>query len=94
MVNFDTPSKKNIEEIAEIISFHDVRNVDETDEAIATALARILQSGGVDGDHHKAWVLDQVARILAGDAYPALVKYVKDGEDGPDTYGWDEGIPP
>ncbi len=22
--------------------------------------------GGIDGDHHKAWVLDQVARILKG----------------------------
>lgn len=30
------------------------------------ALHYIFQYGQIDGDHHKAWVLDQVARILSG----------------------------
>jgi hypothetical protein len=30
------------------------------------ALHYILKYGGIDGAHHKTWVLDQVARILHG----------------------------
>lgn len=30
------------------------------------ALLYIEHYGGIDGDHHKAWVLDQVVRILHG----------------------------
>jgi len=30
------------------------------------ALLWIEKYGGIDGDHHKAWVLDHVARILHG----------------------------
>jgi len=75
--------------------------------------------GHIDGDHHKTWVLDQMARIIKGT--PVIVKLAKwkdgqeeyrintgepskkykdwviemcDGEDGPDTYGYDEGIAP
>jgi len=88
------------------------------DEQIAAALNRITQSGGVDGAHHKQWVLDQVVRILTAcpevsrvgtdcrgnpftypslgesDEYRAWIAAYNAGEDGPDTYEWDEGIPP
>lgn len=57
------------------------------------ALAIISSYGGIDGAHHKQWVLDQVVRVLADD-YEAWVRKQKDGEDGPDTYGWEEGIAP
>ena len=30
------------------------------------ALLYILKYGGIDGSHHKDWVLDQIARILNG----------------------------
>jgi hypothetical protein len=50
--------------------------------------------GGTDGDHHKAWVIDQMMRALKGTDYAAWVVSMMDGEDGPDTYGYDEGIPP
>ena len=30
------------------------------------AMYYIGQYGGIEGDHHRAWVLDQVARILNG----------------------------
>lgn len=75
--------------------------------------------GMCDGDSHKAWVMDQVARILNGTPvtvverrwddgttvldvdlgeptaeYLEWVRQTNHGEDGPDTYEWDEGIPP
>jgi hypothetical protein len=61
---------------------------------IAEALRMIQRYGGIGGDHHKAWVLDQVVRILAGNRYEQLVAHSKDGEDGPNTYSWDTGIAP
>ena len=59
-------------------------------EAIEIAVAY----GSTDGAHHKAWVIDQMVRRLAGKHYNAVVKYAKDGKDGPDTYEWDVGIAP
>jgi len=61
-----------------------------TEKAIELA----VRYGGIDGDHHKAWVIDQMVRALAGDGYEELVREAKAGEDGPETYSWDEGIPP
>lgn len=83
------------------------------------ALWYIGSYGGFDGEHHKAWVLDQVARILHGTpvirrearwsngeselrvrldeptaAYRKWVRELCDGEDGPDTYDYDEGVAP
>lgn len=64
------------------------------DERIQAALDLALSYGGIDGDHHKAWVIDQMVRALTVDDYEEWVKAAQDGEDGPDTYEWDEGIPP
>ncbi len=75
--------------------------------------------GGFDGEHHKDWVLDQVARILHGtpviveearwenghtelrystgeptEAYHEWVADIRNGEDGPETYGYSTGIAP
>ena len=58
------------------------------------ALDFIAENGGVDGDHHKQWVLDQVVRILAGDGYRRWVWDYQNGEDGPHTFEWDEGTAP
>lgn len=82
------------------------------------ALEYIRVYGGIDGAHHKTWVLDQVARILNGapvkvtqarwidgtteyryevGSSPKYKKWVKElcaGEDGPNTYDYDEGIAP
>ncbi len=57
------------------------------------ALDFIMEWGGIDGGHHKQWVLDQLVRILADD-YDAWVVEAKAGEDGPESYDWDEGIAP
>lgn len=67
---------------------------EELQARIDAAIAFAVQHGVVVGDHHKAWVIDQMVRILAGDKYEHIVKEAKDGEDGPDTYDWDEGLSP
>ena len=61
---------------------------------IETAIGIAVQYGGIDGDHHKAWVIDQMVRILAYDKYESIVAEAKSGEDGPNTYAWNEGIAP
>jgi hypothetical protein len=58
------------------------------------ALSIARQYGGIDGKHHKAWVIDQMCRALLGNKYEQFVADAKAGEDGPETYDWDEGIAP
>lgn len=64
------------------------------DDRITRAITIAVQSGGADGSHHKAWVVDQMVRILAGEKYDEIVRAAKDGEDGPDSYEWDCGVAP
>ncbi len=71
-----------------------VSKVGELNKRMSTALNLIVRYGGIDGAHHKQWVLDQVLRVLSGEKYDELVAYANDGEDGPATYEWDEGIAP
>lgn len=66
----------------------------EQKKRIDKALFVAIEHGGTDGDHHKAWVIDQMVRALAGKDYEHIVALAKMGQDGPDTYEWDEGIPP
>jgi len=60
----------------------------------ADALELLLRYGGIDGGHHKQWCIDQVVRILTDENYENFVAWACDGEDGPDTYDWDEGTAP
>ena len=60
----------------------------------ALALLVAVKYGGVDGGHHKDWVIDQMVRHLAGDDYEEMVKEVCCGCDGPNTYEWNIGIAP
>lgn len=60
------------------------------EEAIEIA----VRFGGIDGGHHKAWVIDQMVRALSGDKYEQVVSDACSGEDGPCTYEWDCGIAP
>ena len=66
------------------------------DEKVKKALDFIHKWGGIDGGHHKQWTLDQLVRILTSDniEYKEWVEIYQAGEDGPDTYEWDEGIAP
>ena len=66
------------------------KQTDRVKEAIDLA----VRYGSIDGDHHKAWVIDQMVRALAGDDYDKIVKRACVGEDGPNTYTWETGIAP
>ena len=44
------------------------------------------------GYNHKAWVIDQMVRVLAGDRYDDIVRDACDSEEGPDIYEWDCGV--
>lgn len=70
---------------------------------IHRALQIAYECGNVDGAHHKQWAIDQMVRALCGqrpgyvdptDEYVSWVREFRDGEDGPDTFEWDEGIAP
>jgi len=64
------------------------------EDKIADALQIALEYGGIDGAHHKDWVIDQMVRALTGHDYSSFVINARAGEDGPDTYEWDVGIAP
>ena len=64
------------------------------EEEIKKALYFAFNYGSIDGEHHKTWVIDQMVRVLTGLSYDDWVATHNDGEDGPDTYEWDEGIAP
>lgn len=67
----------------------------ETDtERVQIALELLANYGQEDGQHHQRWVIDQAVRILAGNGYEQWIADYRDGEDGPETYSWDEGIAP
>ena len=67
---------------------------DRVKQGVVRALDLAVRYGGIDGEHHKAWVIDQMVRALAGDGYDELVRKARAGEDGPETFEWDEGIAP
>jgi hypothetical protein len=64
------------------------------ESSVEEALKLAFYYGGVDGDHHKTWVIDQMVRSLTGDKYEEWISRYQEGEDGPNTYSWDEGIAP
>lgn len=66
----------------------------DANNRIGVAIDLAVKYGGIGGDQHKAWVIDQMVRALAGDGYAAVVREACSGDDGPDTYEWDEGIAP
>lgn len=69
-------------------------DIHETREEVNAAIEIAVKYGGIDGAHHKQWVIDQMVRILAGDRYDAIVAEAKGGEDGPETYSWEVGEAP
>ena len=44
------------------------------EENMNKAIELGVQYGGIDGAHHKDWVIDQMIRVLAGDRYDEIVK--------------------
>ena len=58
-------------------------------ERIEQAMEFINEYGHIDGAHHKQWVLDQIARVLLGDAYTEWAAPHSD-----EWGGWEVGIAP
>ena len=67
---------------------------DKAKDKIKKATDIIYLYGGIDGGHHKQWVLDQVVRILLGDKYTDWVTEYSKDDLGDFVYEWDEGIAP
>lgn len=68
--------------------------LDTQDDRVLVALRYAVTYGQVDGEHHKSWVIDQMVRTLLGAAYEEFVDRWSEGEDGPETYHWEEGVAP
>lgn len=54
------------------------------------AAAIALEYVDVEGAHHKQWVIDQMLRLIAGEAYTTIVQQYE-AETG---QTWDTGIAP
>jgi len=96
VINIETGERVGIVEDPQSIA-EDKRRIKELEAEnakIKVAKEIILEYGGIDGDHHKQWLLDQTLRILCGDDYELVLNAWRLGEDGPFTYEWDEGIAP
>ncbi|GLY32086.1 hypothetical protein [Kineosporia sp. NBRC 101731] len=70
------------------------RRPDTDTDRVELALELLYEFGQTDGDHHQKWINDQLVRMLTGDDYEGWVEDYQAGEDGPETYSWDEGIAP
>jgi hypothetical protein len=68
--------------------------VKTNEDRIQQAINLAISYGGIDGSHHKTWVIDQMLRVLTGNLYDKSIAEARSGEDGPETYDWDVGIPP
>lgn len=55
-------------------------------------MEEIVNGNGGDGDHHKNYHFDQLARKLLGDKYQEWRNDFQFDEDGEMIYDWDEGI--
>lgn len=64
------------------------------EDKMVECLSLAVNYGQINGASHKAWVIDQIVRVLTGKKYDTLVVKAKAGEDGPETYKWDCGIAP
>ena len=61
---------------------------------IDKALEIGFRYGGIDGAHHKQWVIDQMLRALAGEHYDDMVEDMNTEDGDPNAYQWDVGISP
>ena len=66
-----------------------VRALNELRGRVKRALETAWHAGQIEGDHHKAWVIDQMVHHLLDVGYDAFVaEYQKEG------HSWSKGTPP
>jgi hypothetical protein len=69
----------------EVIHFRSSKEVsDMTEDRTKKALEFAVRYGGIDGAHHKTWVIDQMVRALTG--CPMVEKQAVDVNGEPYTY--------
>lgn len=61
---------------------------------IEQALQIAAEWTGIDGAHHKQWVIDQMVRALTGDGYAEWVHHYNNPGFDAEYDTWDEGIAP
>lgn len=61
-----------------------------TTDPVALSVSIAFTFGQVAGDHHKAWVIDQMVRKLTGDQYQMFVDAYENGGE----YEWGTGVAP
>lgn len=64
------------------------------EDRVQWALMVAAEFAGYDGSRHKQWVIDQMVKALTGDKYEEWVRKFNSGDEGPDTYLWEEGMSP
>lgn len=89
-VDLPDPENESLNTEEGLSQFLTVNTIEGAEEALRLA----FENGGYDGAHHKMWVIDQMCRALTGENYDSFIAHAKQGEDGPETYEWDEGIAP
>lgn len=67
-----------------------MKDADRLARRAQRAVNLIGRYGGIDGEHHKTWLIDQVMRVLLGAAEYRAFRKDREAAD----YGWDEGCPP
>ena len=65
----------------------------ELEWRIDAALAIAYEYAEIDGAHHKAWIVDQIVRVLLG-APEEYEAFVANYNSTPDLPEWDEGVAP
>lgn len=66
------------------------------EKALEEALKVLFLYSQFDGEHHKAWALDQVTRKITGENYEKFIEEYEEplSDDPEDYYAWDAGIAP
>jgi hypothetical protein len=70
-------------------------NSEELQERINKAIEVAFRYAGIDGSHHKMWVIDNMLQQLLGDSYDSwIAEYEGDPDDENNYYEWDRGTAP
>ena len=72
------------------------KDIKTLEENIENALNIAWSYGQIQGDHYKAWAIDQIVRALCGSEskYKDWVAAYEAPLTGDDYYVWDKGIAP
>jgi hypothetical protein len=68
------------------------QETDAAERSVNAAIAVAARYAGIDGAHHKQWVIDQMLRSLMGTDEYASWRLDRDAEK--DYEQWDEGVAP